>query len=113
MTSSAPGNEETGARWRGRGRWTNLPDPETLAAYGDVDASYPDRILELVERESRVRGWAAVIGEAGIAILAIVAFFFAVMFFTGKEDIAGGFLLLIPILVVIRSFSSRRPPSSG
>jgi len=92
-----------------------LPPPQAFAQYDQILPGASERILKMAERdldakiEQDRKVTDAVINQSGIglvvaATLATVALVASIVFFSLDNDIAGGILLGMPVVLLIRSF---------
>jgi len=95
-----------------------MPSPEALAQYEQVQAGLADRITAMAETvatgDIKIRQALANAeierarsGQAMAFFLTLIALGAAIYLFVAGNDIAGGVLLSVPVIMLIRSFLSR------
>jgi uncharacterized membrane protein len=95
-----------------------MPSPRTLAQYEQVHPGLAERIAAGAETvatgDIRTRDKIAdaaieraKVGQAFAFMLTIIALGAAIVFFALHDNIAGGVLLSVPMVMLIRSFLSR------
>jgi uncharacterized membrane protein len=95
--------------------WTGpLPPPAALAEYAKILPDAPERILGMAERDldSRIAREEKLVnaavetgrtGQAAAILLAFVAVIAAIVFFALRNEVAGGILLSLPVVMLVRA----------
>jgi uncharacterized membrane protein len=95
-----------------------MPSPRILAQYEQVQAGLAERIMAMAETAAtgdiRTRDKLASaeiecarIGQSLAFFLTLIALSGAIWFFAIHNDVAGGVLLSVPVIMLIRSFLGR------
>jgi uncharacterized membrane protein len=96
-----------------------LPAPADLAAYEHVRPGAADRIIRMAEQSNEVRNESLrAATKAEIAyhgrgqiyafLITLVAMVASIAFFAFGNNVAGGVLLGVPVVVLVRSFLGQR-----
>lgn len=95
-----------------------MPSPRVLAQYEQVQAGLAERIMSMAETvatgDIKTRDKLAKaeiergrIGQSLAFLLTLIALGGAIWFFAIHNDIAGGVMLSVPVIMLIRSFLGR------
>lgn len=98
--------------------WHVYPTPELLRAFEDVLDGAAGRLLDMAEREldariernnatTKASLSTARVGQGVAAVLTLLAFLASVVFFWDGNEVAGAFMIAMPVLVLIRSAIGR------